>query len=315
MPRLNPRGERGASAVLIALLLVPLLGSGALAVDIAAVYSERRQLQNGADAAALAIGHDCADGSCTAVPQAVAEELAAANHKDTGSTRGTPVVTLGSAEVTVTNPGVQGHWLAPVLGIESTEVTASATVRWGAPGSGAAVLPLAFSWCAFTGQTGGGLPTGSDPVVIEWTKTDGTSCTGPSGLEVAGGFGWLDTDDGVCGASAEVEGVVASSSGASVPAECSPEYFRSLIGQTVLLPIFDESGGTGSNAWYRIHAYAAFTITGYNFAGQYHTSPKPCTGEERCIEGYFTQFVDPSDAFTYDPTAPDLGGRVVQLVS
>jgi Flp pilus assembly protein TadG len=48
-------GERGATAVVVALLLVPLLGFAAIAVDIGAVYAERARLQTAADAAALAV--------------------------------------------------------------------------------------------------------------------------------------------------------------------------------------------------------------------------------------------------------------------
>lgn len=316
MPRLSLRDERGVSAVLVALLMVPLLGFGAIAVDVAAVYSERRQLQNGADAAALAIAYDCASAlpACSS-RQATAQEMTDANYDEAGSTHGTPAVTLGSDQVTVDNPGVQDHWLAPVMGIESSDVSASATVQWGAPGAGTAVLPLAFSWCAFDAQTGGGLPTGTSPTVIEWTKTDDTTCTGPNGLAVPGGFGWLATDGGVCGTTSSADETVSSSPGASVPAECTPDYLQSLVGETVLLPIFEASGGTGNNAWYRIYAYAAFRITGFNFAGQYYTSPKPCSGNERCIEGYFIQYVDTTDDWDYDPTAPDLGARVISLVA
>ena len=64
--------------------------------------------------------------------------------------------------------------------------------------------------------------------------------------------------------------------------------------------------GTGSDAWYHVYGYAAFTITGYYFAGQYKWH-KPCNGNDRCIRGYFTQFVEPSDAFFYDSTAPVSG--------
>jgi hypothetical protein len=314
MPRLSLRDERGATAVMVGLLILPLVGFGALAVDGAAMYSEHQQLQNGADAAALAIGADCAAGAC-GDSQTTAESLTGANYAAVGSEHGTPIVTLGDNEVTVLNPSVKDHWLAPAIGIDSSDLDASATVRWGAPGSGQAVLPLAFSWCAFEAQTGGGIPTGSDPVVINWTKTDGTTCTGPSGLEVPGGFGWLAGDDDECSATTSVDGTVYSSTGAAVPAVCTPEYFAGLVGETVLLPIFDESGDTGSNAWYRIYAYAAFTITGYNFAGQYYTSPKPCSGSDRCIAGYFTEFVFSTDDWAYDPDAPDLGGRVVSLVA
>ena len=54
------RRERGASAVLFALLLIPILGMGAIAVDVGALYAEKAQLQNGADAVALEVAIACA---------------------------------------------------------------------------------------------------------------------------------------------------------------------------------------------------------------------------------------------------------------
>ena len=45
--------ERGASALLVALSMLMLLGFAALAVDIGAGFNERRQDQNAADAAVL----------------------------------------------------------------------------------------------------------------------------------------------------------------------------------------------------------------------------------------------------------------------
>ncbi|MGY1712402.1 TadE/TadG family type IV pilus assembly protein [Geodermatophilus sp. SYSU D00758] len=337
MPRLSLRRrlgeERGATAVMVAVLMVPLVGFAALAVDVAAVYSERVQLQSGADAAALAIGHDCAEGlaSCAAY-QSTAVDLTDANHDPDGSVHGTPVVDLDLAgrEVTVTNPGTQNHWFAPVLGEDSTDVTASATVRWGGPGGGTAVLPLAFSWCAFELQTGGGVPSTEVEQVIHFTKTDEKNpqhpvpqvCTGPSNLEVPGGFAWLDTDPGTCGATTSVDGIAESSTGNSVPSDCTAAYLAGLVGETVLLPLFDDEGGTGANAWYQIYGYAAFTITGYDFGSPaYQVGPKACgytgggAGAVRCITGFFTKYVDSTDEFEYDPTAPDLGGRVVQLVA
>lgn len=315
MSRLNLRDERGVSAVLVALLIVPLFGFGALAVDAAAIYSERRQLQNGADAAALAIAHDCASGlPACGTHQATADELTAANYDEAGSTHGVPVVTLGSNQVTVLNPGTQDHWLAPVIGIDSTDVTASATARWGAPGAGTAVLPLAFSTCAIDKFMVDGQPT-DDLVLLILPKQADDGCTGTSGLPMPGSFAWLEPDPGVCGATSEIDGTTDASTGNSVPSECSPEYFQELIGQIVLLPIYDDAGDTGANGWYRIYGYAAFEITGFNFGGQYYSSPKPCTGEERCLEGYFREFVDPSDAFSYDPAAPDHGARVVSLIA
>jgi Flp pilus assembly protein TadG len=55
-------GERGAVAVIVAVLMAGgvLLGMGAITVDAGQIYAERAQLQNGADAAALAVAQTCA---------------------------------------------------------------------------------------------------------------------------------------------------------------------------------------------------------------------------------------------------------------
>ena len=72
------RDERGAVAVMVALLMVPLIAFAAIAIDVAAMWSERQQLQTAADAGALAIAQDCARGAC-GDPAETAESLAVAN--------------------------------------------------------------------------------------------------------------------------------------------------------------------------------------------------------------------------------------------
>ena len=61
------RDQRGASAVLIALLLVVLLGIAALAIDLGYLYVTRYELQNVADSAALAAFYVTSNGDklCT----------------------------------------------------------------------------------------------------------------------------------------------------------------------------------------------------------------------------------------------------------
>ena len=56
-----------------------------------------------------------------------------------------------------------------------------------------------------------------------------------------------------------------------------------------------------------------FTITGYFFGGQYKWNA-PCGGNDRCIRGKFVQYVEPSDAFFYDSTAPAMGAWILRLV-
>ena len=303
--------ERGAVAVMIVLLLVPLLGFAAIAVDVGALYAERARLQTAADAAALAVARDCARGDC-GDPQATATELVVANVG--AADAGEPVLTTNT--VTVTGNNATEHWFAPIIGHDASQVSATATVAWGAPGGGTAALPIAFSWCSFDAQTGGGLPTAGDAVQkIYLSKSDeaGDDCTGPSDNVVPGGFGFLTRDTGTCGTSSMADGVVYSDTGTDAP--CTAANWLGLVGKTVLLPIFDEFGGTGSDAWYRVHGYAAFELSGFDFGGQHMTDKNLCgNGSARCITGRFVRYVEPSDAFFYDSTAPSMGAWILRLV-
>ena len=80
--------------------------------------------------------------------------------------------------------------------------------------------------------------------------------------------------------------------------------------------MFDESGGTGSNAWYRVYGYAAFKLTGYDLGGQYNTGMQAVRRQRQrpCVTGYFTRFVELSDAWNYSPDAPQLGSSILRLI-
>ncbi|GAA4283037.1 hypothetical protein GCM10022261_05680 [Brevibacterium daeguense] len=310
------RDDRGAVNVMVALLMIPLIGFVALAIDVAAMHWEKQQLQVGADAAALAVAQDCARHAC-GTPAVTAQDFAVANHS-TGDVTAVvdPVPTPASGEVRVATTGVSEHFFAPVLGFDETTLTTRATVGWGAPSGGTAVLPVAFSWCEFQQQTGGGLPTGTTERTIFFTKSSGTTgCTGPSSNVVPGGFGWLTVNAESCRTTSAIDEILWSDTGENVPSSCTTADFTEVQNTTVLLPIYDEAGGTGSSSWYRLYGYAAFHITGYHFVGQYSWSAAgTCKGNVRCIQGYFTQFVDMSDAFDYSPGAPEMGASVVRML-
>jgi hypothetical protein len=65
--RLLGRDERGVIGVLVAVLMGSgvLVGLGALVIDTGQLYQERAELQNGAEAGALAVAKSCATGTCT----------------------------------------------------------------------------------------------------------------------------------------------------------------------------------------------------------------------------------------------------------
>ncbi|UOY03078.1 pilus assembly protein TadG-related protein [Blastococcus sp. PRF04-17] len=305
--------ERGATAAVFALILVPVLGFAAIAVDVGALYAEKARLQVAADAAAIAVAQDCSRGNCGDM-LATAQALITANNGE--GTAEYPVLSTDPLSVTVTGSTPKEHWFAPVLGHDATAVSATAEVGWGSPSRGTAVLPLTFSWCAFRAQTGGGLPSGTTEHVVKLSKSAGLpDCTGPSGNVVPGGFGFLATD-GSCEVTSSLDQEMTSSTGNTPPSGCDQADFAAHVGRTVLLPIFDEFGGTGSNAWYRVYGYAAFTLTGYDFGGQYTTGKKVCgaTGSDRCVTGYFTRFVELSDAWDYSPDAPSMGSSILRLI-
>ena len=74
------RGDRGAIGVLVGILIGAgvLVGMGAMVVDVGQLYQNRAELQNGADAGALAVAQSCAQGTCN--PSA-AKSYADANAK------------------------------------------------------------------------------------------------------------------------------------------------------------------------------------------------------------------------------------------
>lgn len=88
--RLLRRDDRGAVGVLIALLIGSgvLLGMAALVIDVGQIYQNRAELQNGADAAALAIARQCALGTC-ASGSALATAATFADSNASALTQGT----------------------------------------------------------------------------------------------------------------------------------------------------------------------------------------------------------------------------------
>jgi len=305
------REERGAIGVVVALLMVVVLGFAAIAIDVSAMYAQRQQLQTGADAGALAIAQACTAGSCGPTA-ATAQSFANANLNSGASTAN--VTSLTSSKVTVTNSGVSEHMFAPVLGIDSSNLSATATVEWGTVIGGTSQLPLTFNRCEFDAQTGGGVPSDTIERTILFSKSSATSCTEHSNF-VPGGFGWVEVNAGTCNRASAITGVLSqleSDPGNSPPSSCSPADFAKVRNATILLPLFDLYGGTGSNAWFKVYGYAAFKVTGYYFAGQFDWN-SPCDGSERCIRGYFTKLTDRAEDFTYGSGAPQLGASIISL--
>lgn len=311
------RDEDGVTAVLVALMMVPLLGFGALVVDFGGIYFEVRQLQNGADAGALAIAQDCARGACGDA-NATATMLAGRNANDDLSDAA--VAWPSASSVTVTTSTREGggstflpYKLAGVLGIPSDDTfSRSATAMWGRFGGGM-TIPIALcerSWDYYT-ESGTKLPSGPPSHVIRYATglgapiADYQDCTNPGGDTYPGGFGFLERDDDCMAVSTE-DGWFPGSSGNNLVdphSGCTEDellvMLRAIIdnGQTALIPIFDMFRGTGSSGEFHVIGYGALKLEGYSInaggpAKTYGMSPSECTGGgASCLKGYYTGFV------------------------
>jgi hypothetical protein len=326
--------ERGAVSVLVAMLLVVLLGFGAIAVDVGMLYAERTQLRNGADAAALAIAQKCAknvaDPDCSAT-SALAAALTNGNANDGLSNIKSTVLDKAARTVTVTagaqekgrTPNEVSLFFARVLGMDSAEVNAPASVRWGSPEKGTTPFPITVSVCQVRNSTN----------IMQLLQLHGKNANvdcnyGPSGAFVEGGFGGLKQDTGQCGAFIDIaKSTAGGDTGNNAPPNCEATLNGWAADMTankdvfVLLPIFNSVTGTGTNAVYGLTTFAAFKVAGwkvgssglpYTFRNRTPDVPANLECKEPCrgIIGTFVKYVSLANGYTLGPVNPD-GATVV----
>ncbi|MHA6511724.1 pilus assembly protein TadG-related protein [Tessaracoccus sp. Z1128] len=282
------RTQRGAVAVMVATLMVVLIGFTALAVDLGALWMDRKELQNGADAAALALAQSCAEAANCVSGKSVdvsssewteAETLAFGNKRDAIATEVEVVsieytITETEKSVTVALASERQHWFAPVIGQNSSAMSASATASWGGI-TEAFVLPLTASDCVVTKKW---LDSGEDVTLYvlsnrndktEAPNTDDDGCpadtSGPH--IIPGGFGWLDVAKGGDCEVSSVLGMVPGDTGVSGPTSdklygCD-DVLDDLVGEEVLLPLYEHAAAQGDSGYFRLVAFAHIRVESY----------------------------------------------------
>ncbi|GAA3323783.1 TadE/TadG family type IV pilus assembly protein [Paeniglutamicibacter sulfureus] len=336
--RKSPDSERGTVSVMTALLLVALLGFTALVVDVGMLYAEKAQLQNGADAAALAVAQECAlslasTNCATASP--LAAGYAKSNANDGLSNIQSVQLNKSAGTVTVTTGAQQAGGeannvslsFARILGFDSAEVGATAGAQWGSPVAGPTVFPAAFSVCQVEGHVDGGLQR----LGLHGGSYANPGCNyGPAGAPVPGGFGWLAQIPGQCGGYIDL----LIQEGGSAPGNSEPPNCTSVLNRwaaeitaggrpTVLLPVFNLAVGTGSGAVYKISSFAAFEVAGWKFTGgsslpsvfrntTAYAGSQACTGDCRGIIGKFVRYVSLDEGHILGPVNR-YGATVVRM--
>lgn len=338
-PRKKYDGERGAVSVIVAIMLVVLLGFGAMAVDVGMLYAERTQLRNGADAAALAVAQKCAksapssnDADCSTT-STLAASLANSNAIDYRSNIKSIILDKPNRKVTVTagaqekgkSPNEVSLFFARVFGLNTAEVNAPSTVAWGSPEKGPTAFPITVSICQVRDKTD----------IMQLLRLHGTGANpgcfyGPSGAAVEGGFGGLKQDAGQCGAIIDIAKSMANGdTGNNPPPNCETTLngwaadMNAGKDVIILLPIFNKVTGTGNNAVFGLTTFAAFKVAGwkvgntglpYTFRNRTPDVPAALECKEPCrgIIGTFVKYVSLANGYTLGPVNPD-GATVVVL--
>ncbi|MEH6953576.1 pilus assembly protein TadG-related protein [Neobacillus drentensis] len=134
---LNLRDESGAALVIVAISMVVLLGFTALVIDVGRLYSEKSNLQNALDAAALA----------GAQGLKVSEAQAITNAKEVAQSNGFPItetnLTVTSDSIRVTRNVMVPLTFARVIGHNESEVGATAKAMAGHLRKANGITPIA----------------------------------------------------------------------------------------------------------------------------------------------------------------------------
>jgi len=308
--------ERGSIIVLMTAVIVVLVGMAALVIDVGAILDEKRQLQNGADAGALAVARSCAFGACTqAQGDTLATALVTANSGRNTATVDRSKANVGQVTV-VASAGIGATGVLPykfgqiLTGQEGQRVKATAVARWGGI-MRTNVIPLTISKCEFDSATLNNTVFDRPTVVL--FKTKAATCRNTNGSDLAGGFGWVKDDDANttdCDVTPSAGGTVRDDTGViGTPKGCN---LASLLGKDVSLAVYNGTAGVGSNGTYAIYGFGNFYLTGFRF-GSNAGGAVPCSSPDTCIGGYFVRSVGAVGTGVYG--GPNLAGNRVTLVS
>lgn len=322
----HPDNEQGAAGVLVAVMMLVLIGVGAIAVDVGQIYAERAELQSAADAGALAGAQICSEtGGCAqGDANAVAALLANQNSKD-GVSRVRFVDLSVAGEVTVSTSTINGSngsgflskLFANALSTPDVSVGATATAKWEYPTRGRSILPLTFAPCEFIDD---GLP---HKILTQGGGGGAVDCNGrnPSNQIIPGGFAWLNPDSSTgCVVTAAIGQWSKTSAGASVPNGCDALFNSTLVGETVAIPVYSYtckdmfSPCSGSNVQYMIVKWAGFEVQGWKFPGNSYDPTNVFTTSQKGLYGTFVGYFADPGVFTGGSSTPTGNIKILGLI-
>jgi hypothetical protein len=279
MRRMN-RDDRGATIVLVTVAMSALLLMASFALDVGVFFAHGERAQNSADAQALAVALNCANGlgMNNKLPtlkngQTVAFDISSCAGK---SQVKADVYKPSPFAFTSKSPTAAGH----------------ATAEWGALGLQIGTFPLAVGTCSFTGLSLG------TPVTLHSYAVPG--CPNPSG-----NFGFVS--HGCTNSTVTAGNPLIGTTGNNLGGTDCGGTLDQFLGKDMLVPVWDTNSGTGSQGNYHIISFAQFHVTGWSTnGGSNHGGTLgamcdgtadgdpflPATGDKNkpCIRGFFKGF-------------------------
>jgi hypothetical protein len=282
MWRLMTRDEEGAFVVLLGLFFLITSGLLAVVADSGLLVNERYQLQNAADAAALAVAIDCVDeDGCPDDPGPILSQYVTEN-----SEHGTPSLQRYDPAAGIVVVGA-GRSAVALLSSEggTASLSTTATATWGAIGA-TSTAPLAFADCVWQLDR---------PVVVR-VRPSGNPQGAPCGDVSDGEAATLDSDD--------CRDVPSSAVQASwLPQGSGDSQLNCLqAGTRYPVVIFDEVRPVVAGEQYLVAGYAFFEL--------HHVDAQLCA-PQRCLIGEFIVGMTPARPLG----GGDFGARTVRLTN
>jgi Flp pilus assembly protein TadG len=281
MPPSN-RGERGAVAVVVAVVAVVLFGAAAYAIDTGNLWQTRRNMVTASDAGALAAAGQYARGldGCAA-----AVGVLTANRSDAALDSCTPSGTGTHGYVTVSGHTTVPLSFAGIFGMSNKQVDAATTAEWGTPSSATGLRPIALcltatpeleDWLNLPAGPSG--PTTS-PVKITLSNAQPDACVDSDG-NASGNWGLAFGDGNTSNSSTKdwLENGYPNEVGIGENIDANTGAFSGSVadaletlqddGTWFALPVFDRVVGEGgTKATYHVVAFVRVQLVDYDVTG------------------------------------------------
>lgn len=285
--------ERGSALIYVALAMPVLLAFAAMAVDGSNIYAQQGRMQTAADTAALVGAQLLAQGSTTAQVQSEVQTLALANHADS--------VTISflnnNTELQVTAVHTFPTFFAGTVGYSTLSVQATAKAHYAAVASAGNLLPMTVMCDDMATDSDPGFTYGATYILHD------------SNMTAPGNRGWL-TWNGSPSASTLAANIANPSNSPvlqigdwmnATTGNNNSSGVRSAldswINKAVTIPLYDVVTGNGSNARYRVCAFAEFVLLSYS---------------DKTVTGKFIRSVT-RDTSSGNSNPPDFGLRDVRI--